>query len=973
MATHKGRKRKHAAGNGDTGGDEVLPHNESDAACGFFKRDFSLRPLQVETMERMLKMESERGGGLLAHDMGLGKTVQALALIDVTKGRTARSSRATVPTTLVVTEKTVATQWHKEINKHCRSGDDAGVLRFTSMTRSSDYLPAERLATIDITFVTYDILARVHMADNKGSESYRMLYENTWKRVILDEAHRIKNPRSERYKAVNALKADFRWAMTGTPAQNNLVELFAVLSFLRPEGMPDISAWEDIRTSLYTYGTRSLHNDTVQKLLDRSMIRMTQAEVEGSDAAMQLPDIYYWIYSRPFETEAERRLYSCAHDGLEKIEHFKRIAKDVRDGKRSTRGNAKPDAPPSSADEHPSAPPQEQEHEHRPQDAIMDSVSLSDRALEQLDSASLASLGNNQTIRMRQACCAPCVIDERLEDDCFGVRSTKVNMLVDYLRSRLDDDMCYHKDKISRGASAPDASSSGRQRLSGSGKVVVFFEWTRMMDVVMKRLRSEGIAHMEVRGKTPDRAEVLRRFDAHDGDCVLLLSIKAVCTGVEITSANRVAFFMPIYNPELEHQALKRVWRFGQTLTTHVTWFLVMGTCEEWVYQMAREKVGETRTIDTRNWSMIRHTGQHGPGSSDLVINTKTRSRSLYKLFVEKCRQTATGISDRHKRYDKVCAPISGVRSTVHDGASDARIHRRDDRGTYDQELDALDNDTRAHADRINSERMRAEELERSTRMGTLLFDGPLNLSPDVCVKIDKVSQRCYYVLSKTWCERCKTEDDNLLRSGGISRFIGMHMDAMRSPELHMTSGFKMKCRANDTSPDVARLVVVGSVSDMVIRLRDAFRTLEALGEQVDPKWTCIMDGAVTYCRYVGSCIDMLPDVSKLLRRMCDVYVSRHGATGTPRADGVLPFDGFLVSNDKPDYDCMILFRPDLFFRCVTYTKFSSACDMSDDKFFSLQDLSGLMHDTRRFERVALMSPRPVHPPRQPMAGSSDQ
>jgi SNF2 family DNA or RNA helicase len=180
----------------------------------------SLRPYQLVGF-RWLELLWRHGlGGILADDMGLGKTLQALALICH-----ARLQRPEEQPFLVVAPTSVVSNWAAEAGRFA-----PGLTLVTieaSQARSRRPL-AEVIAGADVVVTSYALLR----IDRDGYA------EHQWAGVLLDEAQFVKNHKAKTYQAARRLRASFKLAMTGTPLENNLMELWALLSITAPGLFP---------------------------------------------------------------------------------------------------------------------------------------------------------------------------------------------------------------------------------------------------------------------------------------------------------------------------------------------------------------------------------------------------------------------------------------------------------------------------------------------------------------------------------------------------------------------------------------------------------------------------------------------------------------------------------------------------------------------------------------------------------------
>ncbi len=165
----------------------------------------TLRPYQERGLAWLNIMKTLGLGACLADDMGLGKTIQVIALLNYIRTKKQEKTLLVVPASLIG-------NWVNEIQRF------APLLKYCIL-HPSENGPSDLDKTLYIT--TYGMLSRYHN-----------LLETDWDTLIIDEAQAIKNPGTKQTKAVKQLKADFRIAMTGTPLENRLSDLWSIFDFL---------------------------------------------------------------------------------------------------------------------------------------------------------------------------------------------------------------------------------------------------------------------------------------------------------------------------------------------------------------------------------------------------------------------------------------------------------------------------------------------------------------------------------------------------------------------------------------------------------------------------------------------------------------------------------------------------------------------------------------------------------------------
>jgi superfamily II DNA or RNA helicase len=185
-----------------------------------------LRPYQRETLAWLAFLEELGIGGCLADDMGLGKTVQILAHLE---GRRASAGKSTKPT-LVVAPRSLCFHWMREAAQFT---PEIRCLEFTGTDRKARLA---RIAQHDLVVTTYGTVR----------QDIEKLSKFDFDCVVLDEAQAIKNPLSLAARAVRLLKAGSRIALTGTPVENHLGDLWSIFEFLNPGMLGSVGALRSI-------------------------------------------------------------------------------------------------------------------------------------------------------------------------------------------------------------------------------------------------------------------------------------------------------------------------------------------------------------------------------------------------------------------------------------------------------------------------------------------------------------------------------------------------------------------------------------------------------------------------------------------------------------------------------------------------------------------------------------------------------
>jgi len=222
----------------------------------------TLRPYQKTGLSWLQFIAQSGTGGVLADDMGLGKTVQVLAHLacERASGRMQHPALVVAPTSLVF-------NWQDEAARHA---PNLSVLALHGPQRSALF---DRMGEVDLVVTSYALLPR----------DLAVYEAQPWHLVIADEAHQVKNPRTRAAQAVRALQANHRIALTGTPLENHLGELWSVMQFAVPGLLGREEAFKTrFRQPIERHGSEPIATERLESLSRRIrpfMLRRTKAAV----------------------------------------------------------------------------------------------------------------------------------------------------------------------------------------------------------------------------------------------------------------------------------------------------------------------------------------------------------------------------------------------------------------------------------------------------------------------------------------------------------------------------------------------------------------------------------------------------------------------------------------------------------------------------------------------------------------------
>jgi superfamily II DNA or RNA helicase len=223
--------------------------------------DATLRDYQRDGLNWLSFLWDNELGGVLADDMGLGKTVQTLALI-------ARAAEQGPRRFLVVAPTSVVSNWVAECHKFTPG---LTAVAITSTEARSGTSLAERAAAADIVVTSYALL-RIDF------EAYAAI---DWAGAILDEAQFVKNHTSKTHQCVRRLDTRFKLAITGTPMENNLMELWSLLSITAPGLFPSPKVFTEHFRKPIESGSNRERLGVLRRRIKPVMLRRTKGQVAG--------------------------------------------------------------------------------------------------------------------------------------------------------------------------------------------------------------------------------------------------------------------------------------------------------------------------------------------------------------------------------------------------------------------------------------------------------------------------------------------------------------------------------------------------------------------------------------------------------------------------------------------------------------------------------------------------------------------
>ncbi|KAJ2314130.1 hypothetical protein IWW54_001101, partial [Coemansia sp. RSA 2705] len=589
----------------------------------------SLKQHQREGVAWMRRNEQndQRRGGILGDDMGLGKTIQALALMVAHKPRNNGAHG-----TLIVAPMSTLNHWKCEAETRLKPGT-LSVLVYHGSKRADH---AESLPNYDLVITSIGVVSSewgqmqtttmfnlsAQGRKQRDAETLELaangpLFRTKWRRIVIDEAHELKNRKSNKSMACCDLVGRYRWCLSGTPIQNSVEDVYSLLRFLRVEPYCRYSNFQ----GLSRHPDQGLSN--VRSVLEAIMLRRRKATVSES-SQLQLPARFYYIH-RVDLSPAERLFYnrialeeSLAADSLGNATmlHLLQMLLRLR-----------------QATSHPSIPLRSgclsqdclgigsrislnQSHIWSHTDDAVRKLPV--RSYDTVDFCAYCrnALDFSRTISVHRCgmfVCHRCTQND--EDGCacdmcvslglaseakrpgddfvvyryMGRPEAKVDApLVDWFQRQYMSESPHPSTKMKRILAILRSADKG----DSNDKTVVFTEHLSALHMLSQYLASNGFPNLVYHGALdkPKRDRALDEFGTNKHIRVLLVSKKAGAVGINLIAANHVIIESLWWNPAVDNQAVDRVFRIGQIKQVHVHLLIARDTVDEKMFDIQEEK-----------------------------------------------------------------------------------------------------------------------------------------------------------------------------------------------------------------------------------------------------------------------------------------------------------------------------------------------------------------------------------------------
>jgi len=554
--------------------------------------------------------------------MGMGKTIQTISLI------LSDHDPAHPKCTLVLAPTVAIVQWRNEIAKFT---EGFKVLVYHGTNRAEH---ASELEQYDVVLTSYAVMESTFRREHKGFQRKgklmkedSIIHKVKWHRVILDEAHNIKDRQSNTAKAAFALQAQYRWCLSGTPLQNRVGELYSLVRFVGCDpfahymckkcdckslhwlsnmgacsecghsGMQHVCYWNnEVLKPIQFGGASSGEGATafakLNTLLKRLMLRRTK--VERADD-LGLPPRVVKV-RRDYFTEEEEELYKSLFQDVKRkfntyadegtvLNNYSNIFTLI------TRMRQLADHPDlviksrtSQAIQHAPA--------DLPQDIITCRICL-DEAEDAVKTSSCRHIFCRECVRqyletaaVQKPDCPVCNQPITIDLDQEAIEADDTNR--QGFLSRIDPTKARTSTKIE----ALLEELSKLKTESSTLKSIVFSQFTSMLDLVARRLQLGGFKFVRLQGSmTPTaRDNTIQAFMNNPECTVFLISLKAGGVALNLTEASSVFLLDPWWNPAVELQAMDRIHRLGQHRPITVTRLIIENSIESRILDLQRKK-----------------------------------------------------------------------------------------------------------------------------------------------------------------------------------------------------------------------------------------------------------------------------------------------------------------------------------------------------------------------------------------------
>lgn len=497
---------------------------------------FQLKPYQLIGLKWLVLLHEHKLSGILADEMGLGKTIQAIAFLShLYENGIDGPHLITVPSSTL-------DNWVRELKLWCPS---LKVLVYYGSVEDRRYLRHDILnrdVEFNVIVTTYNLAI--------GNDSDRSLFRKLrLKYAVFDEGHMLKNMNSLRYRHLMAINAEHRVLLTGTPLQNNLLELMSLLNFIMP------SMFSSSTTQLSKMFSMKSHEEQSRFEADR----ITQAKL------IMKPFILRRVKSEVLKQlpAKEEKIETCSMSEKQQV-LYQSLLKKL---KSSTNGEKRELC-----------------------NVMMQLRKMANHPLLHRQYYTTEKLKAMSKLMLKE----PTHFDADaalIQEDMEVMSDFELHRLCQQYNSissyQLENNLLLDSGKFHH---LTELLASLKNK---GDRVVLFSQFTMMLDIVEVLMRHLKHRYVRLDGSTPiaDRIVLIDDFNTDPDIFVFLLSTRAGGLGINLTSANVVILHDIDCNPYNDKQAEDRCHRLGQTKTVQVIKLISKDSIEDSILQLGQKKL----------------------------------------------------------------------------------------------------------------------------------------------------------------------------------------------------------------------------------------------------------------------------------------------------------------------------------------------------------------------------------------------
>lgn len=507
--------------------------------------DMKLTSYQIVGLNWLSVLHKEGVNGILADEMGLGKTVQVISFLAHLKEINAAKN-----THLVVVPSSTLENWQNEFERWC---PDLKVLLYYGSTEERRSF---RILFAQGEHKEYDVILTTYTMVNSGPEERKMFRVTPMHYVIFDEAHMLKNMNTQRYESLVRIRAANRILLTGTPLQNNLLELMSLLIFVMPHMFSEKT--DDLK-NLFQKTSRNNKDDEDLPAFEREQIEQAKKIMKPfllrrlkRDVLQDLPKKEDYMLEIPMASSQKEKYMNL-------VATFKAAGANNEPGYSGV-------------------------------------TMMSD---------------------LRKLCNHPCLLRYYYQQNVIKTmakRLAKDPNYKDTVEKYIIDDLLYMSDfeihtltkefNCLKEFALPDdlIFTSGKfihmnkqlDELKKNGhRVLIFSQYVIMLNVMEEYLKLKNHSYLRLDGSTPVniRQQLIDEYTEDPTIFIFLLSTKAGGLGINLTAADTVIIHDIDFNPYNDKQAEDRCHRMGQTRPVSVYRFISKGSIEQGMWQLTQEKL----------------------------------------------------------------------------------------------------------------------------------------------------------------------------------------------------------------------------------------------------------------------------------------------------------------------------------------------------------------------------------------------